>query len=304
MKKLFLHILLFQCFFANCQIYSTNLYNIDTCNFDQLCTNLSIDTSSFNLWKIGNPHKIIFNSIIDDDKVIVTDTILNYPINNTSKFTYKSYYNLINSYNFNISFKHRIDSDTLKDGGFVELSIDNGQNWYNVIDPNMPFQYQYSASENFYSTSDSLVNNNFGFSGYSSDWIISKYQWIITNPLRKEINDTLLFRFNFISDSIENNREGWMIDDFKIQQYTPIDGIYENTISFINVIPNPASTTIKFENNNFEILDLKIYDISNKIIQCDQVSKNEIDINNLKSGLYYLRIETKSTINVSKFIKE
>lgn len=289
MKKFVLLFSLLQLNFINSQIDAGDgIYTVATCNFDSPCADLRIDTASNNLWKIGNPHKIIFNSNGGANKVMITDTINNYLVNNHSKFIFKSEFNYLEGFNFIISFKHRFDTDTLKDGGYVELSIDNGQTWYNVIDSNMPFQYQYAQSENFYTSSDSLIDSKVGFSGYSSDWIVSRFQWLISFPLKKDVNDTLLFRFNFISDSIDDGREGWIIDDFEIQM-AHFSGLKEENLH-INamIVPNPNSGTFNIElNKNIAIQELKLLDEIGRTVQLLDAKSKSFQLN-LPKGLYFL----------------
>jgi len=79
MKKFVLLFSLFQLNFIEAQIdEGQGIYDVSSCNFDNLCSNLIIDTSANNLWSIGNPHKIIFNSNIDANKVIITDTLFSF----------------------------------------------------------------------------------------------------------------------------------------------------------------------------------------------------------------------------------
>ena len=50
---------------------------------------MELDTSASNIWQIGKPQKIIFDSASTVPNAIVTDTINFYPINNISRFGIK-----------------------------------------------------------------------------------------------------------------------------------------------------------------------------------------------------------------------
>lgn len=288
MKTVIILFFLFVTNFIFTQIYTgIGIHDVDSCNFDTTCSNIYIDTTSSNLWEIGNPHKTIFNSSINGDKVIITDTSLNYPINSKSNFILRTKYNYA-YHDIIISFRHRYDTDTLVDGGYIEVSVDNGINWNNVIEPNMPFFYMNFLSENFYSFGDRLTNNQFGFSGYSSDWIESKFQIIFSHPIRQEL-DTILFRFNFISDSIDNNREGWIIDDFKIQYAEFMGGIGEKN-NYINEMiypkPNSGTFTVKL-NEQMEVQELKLLDELGRTVKTLDAKSQKFELN-LPKGMYFL----------------
>jgi len=55
-------------------------------------TNLPVfldSTQSNNIWQIGRPNKTQFTNAISQPNALVTDTILTYPTNNASSFTFK-----------------------------------------------------------------------------------------------------------------------------------------------------------------------------------------------------------------------
>ncbi len=72
-----------------------------------------------------------------------------------------------------------------------------------------------------------------------------------------------------------------------------------NTKQNIRFYPNPATSIITIETINKEYI--KIFDFAGKIVFSKQISdKTDIDISNLKPGIYFIRTENYS----SKFIKE
>src|SRR5690348_2572222 len=82
----------------------------DTIGFEGGIHNLRIDTSQANnLWQVGKPSKIVFNSAYSIPSAIVTDTINPYPPNNISSFTICEpliHYNL-----YHLSFTHKYNTD-------------------------------------------------------------------------------------------------------------------------------------------------------------------------------------------------
>ena len=183
---------------------------------------LTIDLNSnpTNLWQIGPPQKLTLNNSWSIPNVIITDTINTYPINDTSSFIIEcaalQSSSSVNWLNFNLHFRYFVDSDSLSDFGIVEFSPDNGLTWIDLI--NNP---AYSAYLEW------IVNNNVGelpvLTGTSSGWIEAL---VNMRPLGVylDIQPGTIFkwRFTFISDEIQNNRDGLMFDNISIEINPPI----------------------------------------------------------------------------------
>jgi len=97
-----------------------------------------------------------------------------------------------------------------------------------------------------------------------------------------QLGDTLLLRFSFISDSIDDNQDGLMYDNLCFTDF--VEGISETRFKPIKskIFPNPVTRifTIEFENPDSELFQLSIYDIhSNLIFTRDNISENNIVIN-------------------------
>src|SRR6266478_1466792 len=77
-----------------------------------------IDTTlSGNIWQIGRPQKVFFDSAFTRPNAIVTDTINYYPKNNVSEFILKTPTFLLCCGGVIMRFFHKYDTDTLADGG-------------------------------------------------------------------------------------------------------------------------------------------------------------------------------------------
>ncbi len=268
---------------------------IDTVNFETPAPHINIDTNSGNIWQIGKPNKTVFDSAYSGSNAILTDTLLPYPINNTSSFTlcFELY-----GGQPSIKFKHRFDSDTLNDGGFVEISSDSGQTWLLLSDTtsldwsNGGFYFAYGLETfNFYGVSDSLAGGKIGFSGRSNDWVSSTILfpcYAIKKPFE------LMLRFTFVSDSTNNPRDGWMIDDIIIQNQGGCSSIDENQLSQVEVYPNPLNTRGRIdlgENNYLQNGSYTLYTLSGEKAQnVKNLYGNsfEIERNQLPAGLYTL----------------
>ncbi|MFW6020171.1 MAG: hypothetical protein ACOCPM_06280, partial [Bacteroidales bacterium] len=93
--------------------------------------------------------------------------------------------------------------------------------------------------ENLYTDTDSLAGQKFGFSGNSGGWITTQFGWqyavVKNNP-----SDTMIIRFNFVSDSIDNPKEGWMIDNIRLHTIRPT-GIQTTEQPGFQLYPNPTN---------------------------------------------------------------
>ncbi len=69
-----------------------------------------------------------------------------------------------------IEFWHKLDSDSLLDGGFIEVSKDTGLTWVNLLIEDSLNPQMTIMSENFYTFSDALYSGEKGFSGAVSEW--------------------------------------------------------------------------------------------------------------------------------------
>lgn len=298
----------------NCSwIYThPNVLKKEFCWLDSTCSLIRVDTSnSNNLWQIGEPHKTFFNQAFSQPNAIVTDTINNYSIGNHSyfEFTLPLIDNLGWSpfqMNLCISFQHKINTDSLKDGGYIEVNYHKDSAWRNIAYDTMHyFQGFFPMTfncENLYSVNDKLFNGECGFSGTKS-WAITQLQWIWMLPVKDfYFPDTIRLRFHFISDSIASAKDGWMIDNIEATAYYMDGNVEENVMKpDLIITPNPL-----IDNADVEItvagigsMTAELYDITGKkVIKIDDISGNRFQLSrrNLKNGMYYLMIRNQNQV--------
>ncbi len=80
-----------------------------------------------------------------------------------------------------------------------------------------------------------------------------------------------------------------------------VNDVFQN-IS-LSVYPNPTSGKLIISQNNNQIIESTVYDMSGKKIELAS-SGNEIDVSSLPAGVYFLKVQTVEGIGVAKFIKE
>lgn len=280
------------------------------CNFEDSCSIIQLDTSSNNIWQIGTPNKIIFDSSYSSSKALVTDSLNYYPINNYSKFEI----HLADTPNeVNIDFKYKLDSDSLRDGFYIDLLYDTTIGWISAADTFPGVHYHplvYSFMENLYSLNDTLYNGSIGMSGSSNGWKEASIKLAINYPIKQynELIDTLIFRFNFISDSVETNHEGMMIDDIRV--IAPILGnIDEVEDLYFTAFPNPVDDilTLELDKQVNEIVQLKIIDCLGRELVYDEIinEKKEINTEDWKRGVYFVSLYSNSQLlTTQKIIKQ
>jgi hypothetical protein len=289
----------------------------DGTNFESNQGLVRIDTSlTNNVWQIGTPSKIYFNSAYSIPRAILTDTLNSYPLNSNSSF-----YISIKDENWFmgspsvLSFYHKYDTDTLEDGGFIDVSYDGGQSWLNIIYDSTMFHCDWTPgfwyySENFYGDYDTLSDGKNGFSGRSNGWIFSSFIWYYCIGV-DQFPDSMMIRFNFISDAIRSDKEGWMIDDINLVSSECSGLLKENTgkktIAIIS--PNPFTTMAELQIAGYsdEQYDLVIYNDRgemNYVIK--DIKKPGVQLGNLKliPGLYFYEVIFEDgTLSQGKFIK-
>lgn len=260
--------------------------------YDTICRyHLSIDTTNTgNVWQIGIPQKPMLDSTACDTKALVTDSLNAYPVNNQSVFTITNLATSGDVYGFRMfSANYYVQTDSLHDFGKIELSLDKGINWIDIIN-------------------DTTYNNHFFW--YSAKPVLTGRSYVCKNfsvdladlPSIHffQIGDTMLFRFTFFSDSIFDNLSGLIFDD--ICFYDFVEGISETRFTSIwsKIYPNPSSGffTIEFDNPEGKPFQLSVYDMQSRpMFTKEGITGNKIqlDMQKYDAGIYVYKITNVET---------
>jgi beta-glucanase (GH16 family) len=166
------------------------------------------------------------------------------------------------------------------------------------------------------------------FHVYSIEWDANAIKWFVDGNkywegnIKDSINNTEEFHFPFYilmnaavggiwpgdPDSTTIFPDTTFIDYVRVYRDYP-DGIKESMIikNIINIFPNPASTQLTIEaaqltkESNLTILNLSGQEL---IRQQIKDIKTQIDISNLTSGIYFVKLITDKTVEVRKILKE
>jgi len=311
--------------FLVAKLVTLNAQNILTINFETLdsafyaivITDSTLDSTG--LWQTGKPMKTVFDSSYSGINAMVTDTVNTYPVNVKSSFILKT--KTTQMIYSGLSFWHKIDADSLNDGGYVEFSVDSGVSWFPIT------TFQDYETYNFGNLwfwrpewyGDGLYSNGFAMLPDSNRFITGSYpSWIYSQisfpcwAVKTAWFDTIevWFKFTFVSDSIADNKEGWMIDDLRFTEgLGPCSGIEKTDVSDnIDLQPNPSENEFIIHMPFIsEKPKITIYDFTGRqmTIMNEVEIKTNVDVRDFHPGIYFLVVETSNGVIARKrFLKK
>lgn len=292
-------------------LYSVTMFGQVTCGYIAMPENWRFDgenapfdyllqinpqSNLHNSWQIGIPHKGVISSAYSSPNVIITDTVNPYPPNDTSVFIFKHVdrggYSTPHS--AELAGFYKVNSDSLKDFGTIEISLDKGKTWINLITDTI-----YSSYYNWQTSKPVLTGNSDGWQNF---WVSLSHLGI---PFKVAPGDTILLKFSFISDSHTDTLDGLAYDNF--QFCDGVEGVTEiQDNSLISLYPIPT--------NNFLYIirrlpstkeSIRIFNYTGQLVFEDQnFSSNFLDLQklNLPDGLYFLKYFDSIKSSVHSFI--
>lgn len=258
-------------------------YNFDSPSINYNCYFFRDTADTVNAWQIGVPQKTVLDTAYSGTRVIITDTINSYKPNDTSSFilmhrigsaTLDWHWHSISGYYF-------VNSDTLTDFGMIEFSPDNGHTWVDLMhDTSGLAHWGWSGDEKPVFSGDSYgwkhfyCQLNFAGSPYTFNW-----------------DDTVQYRFSFISDTADTHKDGLMFDNIDIFDAAEDVPMVNTGRHIISVYPNPATEKIHVQcPPNATARQVQVYDCTGRLQkEIKMFTGNEIDVNDLPNGLYVLR---------------
>lgn len=246
---------------------------------------LTIDTlnNPNNLWQVGPPQNTVINIAQSLPYCIITDTLYNYPVSDTSAFTITvtAGSGYIAHHTADITGWYWVNSDSLNDYGIIEYSPDQGNTWLEITSSS------YDTLWNF--PKPILTGNSGGWlpfyanlAGFGSTYSIN-------------YGDTIYFRFSFISDSTPDSLNGLAFDGIYLYDFA--EGLGELRPSEFNskVIPNPIHEKLKIEIDAEEKVKYRliIYDSVGRIVvnQFNLLGNSiTFDCSSFSKGNYYYQL--------------
>lgn len=259
---------------------------------------LEIDTFSNpnNIWQIGAPQKGVINNAYSDPNVIITDTIDYYPPNDTSVFIFKHIdqggYSWPHS--AELAGYYYVNSDSLNDYGTIEISLNQGASWINLVTDTI-----YSSYYHWFTPKPTLTGNSNGWKNFFVRLAG------LGNVFNVNLGDTILLKFTFISDSIADTLDGLAFDNFEFcDGVEGIEEIFKENL--ISIYPNPTNGYLYIERkNNSSSATIQIFNSTGKLLyeensfNAEFIDPKEI---NLIDGIYLIKYFEKEYYTVKRFL--
>lgn len=248
------------------------------------------------IWQVGHPNKTVFDSAHFGINVIVSDTINPVPQNDTSTFYLQHALPFIGNRVLGLHFWYQMNGDST-DRGIIEFSPDSLHTvWINLLTQDTTYNFQDGWWES--PPKPTLTGSTIGWKSFdlrlmSATSTIGNYQ----------LADTILFRFTYITDSINTPYDGWMIDDINVEDW--IEGVEEiRNDNLISIYPNPTADHLIIQRTKSR--DKQTVQILNYTAQVLFENHNfageTIDTRQLDNGVYLLKYSDTKSFSVKKFI--
>lgn len=263
--------------------------------------NYILDTTG--VWQVASPDKTLFSRAPTSPNALITDSLGPYPINSNASAILEIPTGQFGWFPYGIvaiQWVQGLDFENGVDGGMVEFRTSDTAQWENMFTSN----YVYSAFGYNSSNVKTLANGQKGFTGIDSSsnvWLCLDFSWLQVSGADSIIE----LRFTLISDSVDTQQDGWMLDNF-ISAITGFHTINEHEREeLIYISPNPTTGKILINSKKLGTLQyiesMELRDLSGKVVQRwgKRPSKFEIDISKQKPGLYILKVN--SNIETSEF---
>ena len=251
----------------------------DTLSFTSTINSASNDTTPLD--NIFNLNQTVVNSFDPNDKICLNGNAVT-----TDKIGEYVYYKIRFENTGTANANHIIITDTIDLSKFEIESITPIESSHN---------YRMSVSGNKVEFLFEYINLPFPTSNLRYGYVVFKIKTKSTLVVGDTFSNSANIYFDYNFPIVTNNYTTTIQNSL---------GLSENELAKkIIIYPNPAKNTINFETKE-TILKVEIYDISGRILSSNSVNENKIDVSNLKTGNYILKVFTENGVISSKIIKE
>jgi streptogramin lyase len=245
--------------------------------------------------------KLVSDAFIDDFTVISEDYVYGINAYNmwiTFKFDVeevyylddRTYTKICSDYNENYldGYVYLIDEPDDVYYKLVKISIETGDS-VSVSIPKLRYNKIEYYNNNLYLSHDDLDNNDVGIRRYDAETLERQSYTVLQD---ESYPYGMTFANGFLYYTLPLLNQIKKIDDASKVAYNA---------EFINLYPNPANETLF---TDFENCEYSIYSINGKYMISGKSLDGSIDINELKTGTYFIYIEKSNKIYIQKFIKK
>ena len=212
----------------------------------------------------------------------------NYNNNENSTITLNNNIDLTDANQASVSFYAKWDIEKSWDYVQFEISTDNGATW-------QPQCGKYTNN----GLAQQGIENEPMYDGTQNSWVKEEIN------LNDYLGQNIKFRFQLVSDGYTTG-DGFYFDELKVFKLVNAQAsLVDNTFNVFEIYPNPAKNIINIHTNLNESFKINLTDINGKKILEKVFSgyDNQLNINNLDSGIYFITLITNKLSKTYKIIK-
>jgi hypothetical protein len=115
--------------------------------------------------------------------------------------------------------------------------------------------------------------------------------------------DTILFRFTYFTDSSSIPHDGWMMDDFMLEDW--FEGIEEiQNDNLISISPNPTADELRIQRTEVSVKSrIQIFNYRGDILYDNlNFTGESINIQQFNNGIYLLKYSDMKSFAMKKFV--
>lgn len=188
---------------------------------------------------------------------------------------------------FNEQFGYRLGITKL------EKTIDGGISWSLVND--------LGGGEMLFTDNATVgyINSHHNYTAGASNFI---YQTTTSGNYWNTMTGINISAEEYLSDiDFPTNNIGFAVtSNGTIYKYDFVLNVNANNFYPFKVYPNPVKEILFIEGNNFDLKKYEIYDISGKKIASGLIKNNQISVNTLVYGLYFIKIDEYGSLKFNK----
>jgi hypothetical protein len=146
---------------------------------------------------------------------------------------------------------------------------------------------------------------DFRFSDNSKDYILDSWEYVNTGIIGEVDSLQYFLRSSDVGTFGMNTPAFFAIDDFTTTQINTVGLSSLTTKGFITVWPNPFNGNIQLRNEKSADYSIKVYDANGRVIRNLMVDQQhlELDLSELRSGIYYLETISEGVKALTKIIR-
>lgn len=231
-------------------------------------------------------------------------------------------------------FYHYFNTEAGADGGFLQISTDNGESWVRIEDKMFRNGYNRQVGYNTF-----VIPNLYAFSGLSSPTLTMTPVYV---DLRDWAGQDILVRYRFGTDELAGG-DGWYMDDIEImdailynsqaclssdetapicaeapERGTIVDTQIpsstkdeEGKVSFM-LMPNPAGDLVQLvmSADKSETAQVGVFNLTGQLVSSTTwnltagVNQKTLDVSRFISGMYIVEVKTQNGFRSEKFLKQ